>query len=59
MEFDLDPSAVNDNGLLIRGEGTWNREVSYWFFSGDYGNGGVHPRLVVGYEGLVVGHEVP
>ncbi|HUW11145.1 MAG TPA: choice-of-anchor D domain-containing protein, partial [Anaerolineae bacterium] len=40
VEFDLDPATLLDsgNGILIRGEGTWNREVAYSFFSKEYGN---------------------
>jgi len=52
VEFDLDPAELlaNDYGFLLRGEGSENREVSYWFFSSEYVNAGVHPQLVVGYN---------
>ncbi len=58
-EFELDAAVVagwhadpdSNHGLLMRGEGTENREVAYWFFSKEYEPGDeVHPRLVVGYN---------
>ena len=53
VEFELDPATLLDNayGLLIRGEGTWNREVAYSFFSREYGNAGVWPQLIVEFSG--------
>ena len=52
VEFEIDPARLLDNayGFLIRGEGTWNREVAYSFFSREYGNPGVRPRLIVEYS---------
>jgi len=52
VEFDLDINELlaNDYGYLLRGEGSENRQVSYWFFSREYVNAGVHPQLVVGYN---------
>ena len=59
VEFDLDPTEllagwladpVSNHGLLLRGEGSGNREVAYWFFSREYVNAGVQPQLVVGYD---------
>jgi len=58
VELELDPTTLLDSaalldsayGFLIRGEGTWNREVAYSFFSREYGNPGVHPQLVVEYH---------
>jgi len=52
VEFDLDPAELlaNDYGFLLRGEGSENRQVSYWFFSSEYVNADVHPQLVVGYN---------
>jgi hypothetical protein len=56
VEIDLDVATLmgwlENNGFLIRGEGTWNREVAYWYFSREYGNAGVHPRLVLGLQPL-------
>jgi hypothetical protein len=53
VEIEIDPAALMgcEHGFLIRGEGTWNREVDYSFFSREYINAGVHPQLVVEYEG--------
>ena len=52
VEFDIDPATPLDNtyGFLIRGEGTWSREVAYSFFSREYINAGVGPQLIVEYE---------
>jgi hypothetical protein len=52
VELDLDPAELlaNDYGYLLRGEGSENRQVSYWFFSREYVKAGVHPQLVVGYN---------
>jgi len=52
VEFDLDPAELlaNDYGYLVRGEGSGNREVSYWFFSREYVKADVRPQLVVGYN---------
>ena len=58
VEFDLDSDllagwladAVSNHGLLLRGEGSGNREVVYWFFSREVANADVQPQLVVGYD---------
>jgi len=52
VEFEIDPARLLDatHGFQIRGEGTWNREVAYSFFSREYGNPGVRPQLVVEYS---------
>ena len=58
VEFDLDPAVVagwladpaSNQGLLLRGEGSINRKVAYWFLSQEHGNVFAHPQLVVGYN---------
>ena len=58
VEFDLDPALVaawladagSNHGLLLRGEGSENRRVAYWFLSQEHGNGAAHPQLVIGYN---------
>jgi len=52
VEFDLDINELlaNDYGYLLQGEGSENRQVSYWFFSREYVNADAHPQLVVGYN---------
>ncbi len=51
VEFDLNSDLLtNDYGFLLRGEGSENREVAYWFFSREYLNADVRPQLVVGYD---------
>jgi hypothetical protein len=51
VEFDLDIDLLtNDYGFLLRGEGSDNREVASWFFSREYLNPDVQPKLIVGYD---------
>ena len=58
-KFNLDPALLaswladpgGNHGLLVRGEGTWNREVAYHFFSREGSNPGAQPRLVLHYTG--------
>ena len=58
VEFDLETNLLtgwladpgSNHGLLLRGEGSANRKVAYWFFGREYWNGDVHPHLVVGYN---------
>jgi hypothetical protein len=50
VEFDLDPSGLSEHGLLVRGEGSENREVAYLFLSREYEKTAAQPQLVVGYE---------
>jgi hypothetical protein len=53
VAIDLNPSSLLDsgNGLIIRGEGSENRQVAYWFFSREYENTDLQPQLVFEYEG--------
>ena len=58
VEFELDTDLLtgwqadpaSNHGLLLRGEGSENRKVAYWFFSREHGNAAAHPQLVVGYN---------
>ena len=58
VEFELDTDLLtgwqadpaSNHSLLLRGEGSENRKVAYWFFSREHGNAAAHPQLVVGYN---------
>ena len=54
VEFDLDVDLlalwIGNYGFLVRGEGSEQRKVAYWFFSREYWNADVQPQLVVGYN---------
>ena len=57
-EFDLDPTMVagwlanpdSNRGLLLRGEGSSNRKVAYWFLSREHGNTAGQLQLIIGYD---------
>jgi len=58
VQLDLDTSLLagwladpaSNHGLLVRGEGTENREVAFWFFSREGTNPAAQPRMIVGYN---------
>jgi len=50
VEIDLDPAALSEHGFIVRGEGSWDREVAGQFFSREYAEAAVRPQLVVGYD---------
>ena len=35
---------------MLRGKGSVNRKVAYWFLSREHGNAAVLPQLVIGYN---------
>jgi len=53
VEIDLDVGTLmgwlGDDGFLVRGEGSWNREMEGWFFSREWPNAELQPQLIAGY----------